>query len=228
LVLHQHSFLIAGVRLMTGQTIDGDRRLGLRIHYVDNRVLRGRMSHAVLERQNRDLVEVVLRQLHLAVKNRDQMLAFHCLWISVRTVALEAQRVGGARPQQVQVFAAMRFVTGSTSLLERRLVVHALLGEIGNVTVAAQADIHRIGLGKSRLPASVRAMATGAIARRSRMLHLCLLDELCLVGMASYAKRLGVGLCQHDFPILGRRVADFTLLVGEGRVHEFCHQLGSV
>src|ERR1017187_3835316 len=125
------------------------------------------------------------------------------------------------------VLSAVGLVTGGTTLTEGRLVVVRFLRQVGDIAVAAQADLDRVRFGKPRLPAGVGAVAISAVARRPRMLHFGSVDQLGFVVVASHAQCLGIGLCQHHFSILGRRVADFALLVGEGRMGKLCHQLGS-
>ena len=91
--------------------------------------------------------------------------------------------------------------------------------------MTAQADVDRIGLGKSWLPAGVRAVAVRAIACRPGMRNFGSVDVLGFIVVASHAQRLGIGLGQHHFAIFGRRVADFALLVRKRRMREFRHQL---
>ena len=71
------------------------------------------------------------------------------------------------------------------------------------------------------------AVAVGAIARRSRMLHFGFLDQLSFVRVTGHTKRLDVLLCQHYLPVFCWCVAGVTLFVGKGRVREFGHQLRS-
>src|SRR5271166_499347 len=156
------------------------------------------------------------------------MLGFELLWFCIGTVALEAQSIRGLGPQQVIVLAAMRLVTGSASLLERWLVVHAFLAEVRDVAVAAQADIHSIRSWQPRLRTGMGAMAVGAIARGSRMRHFGALDGLGFIVVASYAKRLGIGLRQHHFSVFCRSMANVALFVCKRRMHKLRHQLGSV
>ena len=123
------------------------------------------------------------------------------------------------------VLSTVRLVARGASLLESWLVVIRLLPRIGNIAVAAQADIDRIGLGQSWLPAGMWTMAVGAIARRSRMRNFRRVDQFGFLVVAGHAERLGVGLRQYYFSILGRRMADFTLLVGKRWMRELRHQL---
>lgn len=116
------------------------------------------------------------------------MLGFQRLRIGIGTVALEAKSVGGLRPKQVIVVAAVRLMARSATLLEGWLVMNAFLREVRDVTVAAQADVNRISFRKSRLPAGMGVVAVGAIARRSRMRHLGTLDGFGFVIVASHAK----------------------------------------
>ncbi|SRR5208282_4034065 len=199
-----------------------------RIHYVSYRMIGDWMTQSILQPQNHDsvLLEVVLGQLDLAVEDGDQMLGFQLLRCRVRTVALQAETIS-FYPQQMIVVAAVRGVASGAALTECRLVMHGFLPEIGDVGVAAEADVHRICLWKSRLAASMRAVAIGAIAGCSRMLHFRLLDQLSLVGVAGHAKVLDVSLGQNNFSVLGWRMASVTLLVSKRRMHELGHQLGS-
>jgi len=87
-----------------------------------------RMPHAVFQGKDQNLVEIGVRQLDLAAKDRNQMLAFELLWIYVGPVALEAYPVGRIRPKQVFIRTAMRLMAGSATLLKRGLVENWLLG----------------------------------------------------------------------------------------------------
>src|SRR5271166_6254089 len=107
----------------------------------------------------------------------------------------------------------MRLVTRRAPLAKGGLMQNMLLGLFGLIAVTTQANIHRIRLGKPWLPAGVRAVAVGAIAGRSWMLHLCLLDEFRLIGVAGNAQRFCVGLREHHFSVFGRSVANIALLV---------------
>jgi len=124
--------------------------------------------------------------------------------------------------QQVIVIAAVRLVTRRATLAEGRLMVVRLLGQVGDIAVATQADIDRIGFRQPRLPAGVRAMAVSTVARSSGMLHFSGFDQLGFILVAGHAQGPGIGLRQHHFSILGGRVADFALLLGEWRMGEFC------
>ena len=92
--------------------------------------------------------------------------------------------------------------------------------------MAAYADVDRVGLGKPRLPAGVRAVAVSAIPCCARVRNFGRLDQLGFIVMARYAQCLGVFLGKHHFSVLCRRMADFALLIGEWRMSEFRHQLG--
>src|SRR5271166_3350807 len=125
------------------------------------------------------------------------------------------------------IIATVRLMAGGAALLEGGLVMHGFLANIRNVAVAAQANVHRICFGKPRLPAGVRAVAIGAIARRSRMLYFGSVDQLGFVVVAGHAQRFGIGLRQHDLSVLCRSMAYVALFVGERRMQELGHQLGS-
>jgi len=84
-----------------------------------------RVPEAKSQRQDRDLVliEVVSRELDLAVKDGEQVCRIISLWNRIRTVALKAQRMTfGA--QQMIVVAAVRSMAGGTTLRECGLMVH--------------------------------------------------------------------------------------------------------
>src|SRR5579863_930629 len=179
------------------------------------------------QRQGRHfvLLEVILRQFYLAVKNRDQMLRFQLLWCHVRSVALQAEPVP-LDPQQVIVVPAVWLMASGAALREYRLVMDGLLGQIGNVAVAAQADLDRVGFGKPWLAAGMGAMTVGTVARGSRMLHFGSLNQFCFIVVASYAQRFDIGLRQYHFPVFRWCMANVTLLVRKRWMHELCHQLG--
>jgi hypothetical protein len=142
-------------------------------------------------------------------------------------MALQAKCVRRLGAQQMIVVAAMWLMTCSTTLTEGRLVVDRLLALVRDIAVTAQADIDRVRFGKSGLSAGVWAVAIGAVARCPRMLNFGGRDQLSFIVVAGNTQRLGIGLRQHDFSILGGGVADFALLIGKWRMGEFCHQLGS-
>ena len=96
-----------------------------------------------------------------------------------------------------------------------------------DIAVAAQADIDRIRLGKSRLPAGVRAVAIGAIARGSRMLNFCCLDQLGFIVVAGYAQSLGIGLRENYFPVFGRSWQTSHCLSANGGCVNFAISLGA-
>src|SRR5208282_356207 len=123
------------------------------------------------------------------------------------------------------VVAAVRLVTGRTALFECRLMVYLFLGEIGNLAVAAEANVDRIGLRKPRLLAGMGAVAVCAVAGRPRMLHFGFLNQLRFIGMAGDAKRFDVGLRQHYLSVFCRSMADVTLFVGKRRMSKLRHQL---
>ena len=100
-----------------------------------------------------------------------------------------------------------------------------LFGEVGDLGVAAEANIDTISLGQTGLRAGVRIVAIGAISSGTGVLHFCGFDLLGLFVMAHHAKRLCVSLRQDDFSVFRRGVANFALLIGEGRMRKFGHQL---
>ena len=125
--------------------------------------------------------------------------------------------------QQVRVVSTVRLVAGRTALLKRRLVGVRLLGLLCLLGVAAQANGHRVWLGKARRVAGVRIVAVGAVTHRARMLNLGLLDLLGLLRVTGYAERLSVGLRQDDFAVLGGGMAGVTLPAGKRRMRELRH-----
>ena len=92
--------------------------------------------------------------------------------------------------------------------------------------MAAETDVDGIGLRQPRIGASVRIVAVGAIAGSAGVLHFCGVDQLGLVVVACDANFFCGGLSEDDLPIFGSGMAHVAALVGEGRMHELCHQLG--
>ena len=227
LIFHQHPRVRPGVRLVAGQAIDRLQNLVhvRRVHDVADRVLVDRVTVAVLNRQQNHFAEIVFRQLYLAVEDRDQVLTLKLLWIRIGPVALQAELAGSGGAQQVIVIPAVRLVAGCASLLEGRLMQVGLLHLIGLVAVASQAGLHWIRLQEARRLSSVRIVASGAVALRSRMLHFRGIDRLRLLVVAGHAQRLGVSIGQDNFSVLGRRMARIAHLVFEGIVQERLHQL---
>src|SRR5208337_3456638 len=88
LILHQHSRLIAGVRLVAGQAVhlSGSRILGID-RPRDWMEFHG-VPRVVLQRQDRHVI--LLRQLHFSVENCNQMLTFQPLRHGVRPMAFQA------------------------------------------------------------------------------------------------------------------------------------------
>jgi len=124
------------------------------------------------------------------------------------------------------VVSAMRFMADRTPLLECRLMQMRLLELIGLIGMTAKTDVDSIRLGQSRLRTGMWIVAVSAVASGSRMLNLCLLDQLSLVGVASDTKVLHVGLRQHHFAILRRRVTRCAaVFVGKRRMNDLRHQL---
>ena len=125
------------------------------------------------------------------------------------------------------VVSAMRLVTGGATLLESRLMVDALSSPASAISLWQPRQISTalvLGSPGCRLACglwqSVQSPAAPGCWNFGR------LDQLGFVVVAGHAQRLGVGLRQHHFSVLGRRMADFALLVGEWRMGEFRHQLG--
>ena len=82
-------------------------------------------------------------------------------------MTLETEFVGRRREQQVFVVIAVSVMARVAALHENGLVVHSFLAEIGNVTVAAQANANRIRLGKERLLAGLLGPRDGAERKKS-------------------------------------------------------------
>src|ERR1035437_6841586 len=171
------------MRLVAGDTA----QLGLdlarigRIEQVRNRMSGYRMPAPVLKRKDPGLVllEIVFRQLDLAVEDRDQMLRLQLLRLRLVAMAFEAERVGVFRPQKVDVVAAMRFVADRAALAKRRLMQLRLLELLSLFAMAGKAGIHRIRLQEARRPSGVRIVAGNAFSLCARMLHLRLRDLPC-------------------------------------------------
>ena len=60
----------------------------------------------------------------------------------------------------------------AAALAECCLMVMGFLGLIGDIAVAGQANLDRVRLGKSGLPAGMWTMTVGAVARRPWVLNL--------------------------------------------------------
>ncbi len=127
---------------MAGEAVQRDQDViaVLGIDQIRNRMAHHRMAQPVLQRQNWRSCHVVLRQLDLAVKDGDQVLAFQFLRVAVGTMALETELVGRTDPQKMIVVVAMRFVADGTALLEGRLVNVMFLALLGLIGMAAEAD----------------------------------------------------------------------------------------
>ena len=198
------------------------------VHHVRHGVVINRMAKAELERQNGDLILLVIvcRQLDLAVEY-GQHAVVGLLWNGVGAVALQAQSVARGA-QQVVVVAAMRSVAGGAAEAENRLVVNGLLAFIGHVGMATQANAYRVGLGQAGLVAGMRTVTIGAVASRPGMRHLGVVDQLGLVVVAGYTQRLDVRLCKHHFAVFGRCMARIAAARLKWSVLELRHQLGLV
>lgn len=170
------------------------------------------MAQPVFEWQNWGSRHVVFRQLDLAVKDRYQMLILELLRMAVGSMALEAELVGRAGPQQVNIVVAVRLVADGASLLESGLVNIMFLALLGLVGVAAEADGDRIGLGEGRRAPGVRIVAIRAVAGGSRMLDFGFFDLLRFIGVARDTQLFGAGLCEHNFAVFRRLMANIALL----------------
>src|SRR5437660_8425132 len=154
-----------------------------------------RMTVPVLQRQFDHFLEIILRQSHLALEDRDHVLALQFLRAGFRPVALEAKLVRTRGPQQVRVVSAMRFMAGRATLNERRLMHYGFLHLLGLIRMAGQASLHGIGLQESWRLSAVGVMAGDAIALRTGVLHLRRFDLLSLLLVARQAEspRVAVG-----------------------------------
>src|ERR1022692_1599395 len=159
-----------------------------RIHYVSDRMIFHRMAQSVSQRQNWRLVflEVVLGEFDLAVENGHDMLGCQFLRRRVWPVAFQAKGIA-FRAEEMIIVATVWHMASSAALSECRLVVHGFLRQVGNVAVAAEADVYCVCFRKARLPAGMRVVTVGAIARCSRMLHFGGLDELGFIVVAGNA-----------------------------------------
>src|ERR1035437_7927168 len=212
--------------LMAGQAAQLDRDFVLfRVKQVRGWVILYGMADAVLQRQARDLAEVVLGQLHFAVEDGDEVRALVPDRLGIGAMALQAQSVAFGAEQMI-VVTAMSLVTGRAALHEGGLMKVRFFHLVLLFAVATQTNVHRIRFRQARVGAGVRAVAVGTIAGCSGMLHLRGLDQLRLVVVAGDAEILYVRLRQDYFPILRRSMADFALLVGKRGMRELCHQLG--
>jgi len=72
----------------------------------------------------------------------------------------------------------------------------------------------------------VRVVAVGAIALRTGMLKLRLLDFVGLIGVTADAEVFDLRLGQDDFAVLWRLVADIAQFLAERWMQESLHQLG--
>lgn len=185
-----------------------------------------RVPSSIEQRKNRHTGKVVFRQFHLAIENRDQVFARKLRLFRVRTVTFQAQSVGRAGTQQMLVITAVRLVTGIAALDKYGLVMNFLLRQIGDVGVAAEADVYRIRFWQSRIGARVRIVTVGTVPGRSRMLHFRLLDLLDLVRVARDAQIFHVRLCQDNLSGFRRGVTGLApALFGKWRMEELGHEL---
>lgn len=187
------------------------------------------MTKSKFQGQERDSVflEVVIRQLHCAVEDREHTFSFQFLWLGFRSVTLEAERIA-IGSKQLWPVATMGIVASRAALAERGLVQKMFLGILSPIRVAVQANAYGIRLRESGRFASVWAVAIRAVSHRAGMLNFRSFYFLGLFRMASGAQFLGAGLGQNHFAILCRLVADFALLLPERKMHEPLHQLGPI
>ena len=124
------------------------------------------------------------------------------------------------------MLGSVRIMASRASLLEGRLMKDFLVLLVGLIRVTIQANVDAIRLRKPARLAGVWVVAVSAIALRSEMLELGLLDLVGLLGMAADAEVFHFRLRQHDFSVLGRFVTDFAELFSKRRMRESLHQLG--
>src|SRR3984957_846184 len=219
------------MRLVARQAVNLGVYLGGvgRVDHIRYGMALERMSAPKLQGQNPYFVlrEIVFRKLHPAIENRGHMLRYEFLWLGLMPMAFQTQSIHGLGAQQMIVGAAVRFVAGSASLLESGLMQHVFLRLLGLIRVASEANADRIGLGQSWLAAGMRIVAVRAIPGCARMRHFRAFNLLCLFVVAGYAQRFRVGLCEHDFSVLGRRMAQVARLIRKRRMQKLPHQLRS-
>ncbi len=174
----------------------------VRIHLVLHRVVLYRVSTTVLDRQRRNLGEIVFGQFHFAAKDGDHVLRFEFLGLGVRTVTLKAKRVHSLRPQELCVVPTVRLVACRTTLLKCRLVEMGFLVLFSLISVAAQANVDCVGLRKSWRLSSMRIMTVGAVSLRAGMLNFGAFNLLCLLIVASKAERFRVLLNEDHLTVL--------------------------
>ena len=89
--------------------------------------------------------QVIFRQCHAAIEDRDGVRDLAWRRLGIRSVALETEAVDGFRAQQMVIFAAVRFVTGAAAVSERSLVKD-LLGflKLGLSAMTLGAGTYRI------------------------------------------------------------------------------------
>src|ERR1035441_2708314 len=120
----------------------------------------------------------------------------------------------------------MRFVARRATLAEGRLMQVRLLHLLRLFSMASQTCINWIRLQEAWCAASVRIVTGNAFALRAWMLHLRLLNLLCLLAVTGNANGLGIGLGQHNLAVLGGCVTGVAASAHEGRMREGLHQLG--
>ena len=171
--------------------------------------------------------EVVGRKLYGAIEDSDHLRSFVKAGTPPRRVALQTQLVVVCRrTKQVWTLAAVPVVTGEAAIAERgrvqrwRLLVH--LGLLGMTVFASR---NRIRLHKIWEGAGMGAVARGALALSSRMLHFSGFDFLGLLLMTGNAQPANVSLGEHNLAVFGFRMAGFTRARLVRRVLEALHQL---
>ncbi len=230
LILYQQIGLCRGMRLMARHAVDLGVDLGDIgwVHHVRHRMAIDGMAASKFQRQYDCLIflEVILWKFHRTIKNREHVLGFEFLWFwRVGTVTLQAQIIDLLGAQQMLVLSTVRLVASGTSLLKCGLMEVRFFCLISLVGMASQAGADGIRLEEARRLASMRIMASYALALSSGMLHLGLVDMLRLIAVAGDAESFRVSVGQNDFAVFRRRVAGVATLVGKRRMGKFLKQL---
>ena len=148
LVFHQQSRLGGGVRLVAGQAVHGLQDLGQirRVHNVADRMSIYRVIASVLDRQDRNLPEIILRQFYLTVEDGHQMFFLELFRIEIRTMTLETKFVGTGGAEQMRILSAMCVVASAATLVECRLMQMRFLELLGLIAMTGQAGADRVRL----------------------------------------------------------------------------------
>lgn len=231
LLLHEKPCLRRSVRLVTGEAVhsDPDLRDVFRVWHIGNRMALDGVAKPESQRQHGHTVlfEVIVREFHSAVENREYALGLQLLRLRIWSVALQAKRVSVCT-QQLLAIPAMWVMAGSTPLLGGRLMQNMLFRILCAIGVAVQTNGDAIWLRQSRKLACVRAVAIRAVAKRAGMLDFCVLDFLSLFRVAGHANFLGAGLGENNFPVFGGLMAHVALSFTKRQMHESLNQFWPV